>query len=68
MSTFRGKIETGRRLFFLQQDIYFRNFLENEHTMVLFWKYDHIQLSKWCVLTKYRAIHMDFTFLGRCPI
>ena len=30
----------------LQQDIYFRNFLENEHTMVLFWKCDHIQLSE----------------------
>ena len=28
------------------QDIYFRNFLENEHTMVLFWKCDHIQLSE----------------------
>ena len=30
----------------LQQDIYFRNFLENEHTMVLLWKCDHIQLSE----------------------
>ena len=61
-STFRGNSEKNRAI--LQQGSYFRNFLENEHTMILFLKCDHIQLLELYILTKYRKIDMDFTIFS----
>ena len=36
----------------LQQGSYYRNFLENEHTMILFLECDHIHLLELYILTK----------------